>query len=139
MKLPGLRSRMSLRTGQHSYARKLGVVQWLKGGWTDTRQSEREKGSALWLVGAETPAYTAWLRAYARQLLPDTVGLVERGDPARYREADERPHGEAGNGSDRKGGDAQGHCLRWPERTDARIGSYGRYRAVGMNGSFVWA
>jgi hypothetical protein len=106
---------------------------------TDTWQSEREKDSALWLVGAETPAYTAWLRAYGRQLLPDTVGLVERGDPARYRETAERPRGEARNGSDRKGGDAQGDCLRWPERTDARVGSYGRYRAVGMNGSFVWA
>ena len=34
---------------------------------------------------------------------------------------------------------AEGDCLRWPERTDARVGSFGRYRAVGMKGSFVWA
>jgi hypothetical protein len=63
---------------------------------------------------------------------------VERGDPARYREIANHHGGEARNGSDGVGRLVPTRdFLRWPERTDARVGSYGRYRAVGMNGSFV--
>lgn len=70
---------------------------------TDTWQSEGEKDSTLWLVGWKRFHVVAWLRMARTQSLRDTVGLVERGDPARYRETAERPRGEVRNGSDRKG------------------------------------
>jgi len=50
---------------------------------SETRgDSGGERDATLWLVGAETPLYAAWLGVYSWQLLRDVVGLVGRRDSA---------------------------------------------------------
>jgi hypothetical protein len=43
---------------------------------TNTGRQHREDDSLLWLVGADTSLYAAWLGVYSWQLLRDVVGPV---------------------------------------------------------------
>jgi len=53
------------------------------GGLRNHGETVRGKYNAtLWLVGAETSLYTAWLGVYSWQLLRDVVGPVVRRDLA---------------------------------------------------------